>query len=112
VEHLAIDLGGRESQVCVRNVEGTILEERRCPTASLKKYLSGRPQSRVVLETCAEAFAVADAARVLGHEVRVVLATLVRALGVGSRGLAERQLQTPKGVNYIAPFVVGVVVVG
>jgi transposase len=87
VEHLAIDLGGRESQVCVRNVEGTILEERRCPTASLKKYLAGRPQSRVVLETCAEAFAVAEAARVLGHEVRVVPATLVRALGVGSRGL-------------------------
>jgi hypothetical protein len=25
---------------------------------------------------------------------------------------AERQPQTPKGVNYIAPFVVGVVVVG
>ena len=87
MEHLAIDLGGRESQVCVRNVEGTILEERRCPTASLKKYLAGRPQSRVVLETCAEAFAVAEAARVLGHEVRVVPATLVRALGVGSRGL-------------------------
>jgi transposase len=38
------------------------------------------------LETCAEAFAIADAARSQGHEVRVVSATLVRTLGVGSRG--------------------------
>ena len=87
MEHLAIDLGGKESQVCVRNAEGTILEERRGATASLKKYIAGRPQSRVVLETCAEAFAVAEAARLLGHDVRVVPATLVRALGVGARGV-------------------------
>jgi transposase len=39
------------------------------------------------METCAEAFAVADAAVELGHEVRVVPATLVRVLGVGARGL-------------------------
>lgn len=87
MEHLAIDLGGRESQICVRDAGGTILEEKRCSTASLKKYLAGRPQSRVVLETCAEAFAVAEAARELGHDVKVVPATLVRALGVGARGL-------------------------
>jgi len=38
-----------------------------------------------VVETCAEAFAVADQALELGHQVRVVPATLVRSLGVGSR---------------------------
>jgi hypothetical protein len=27
VEHVAIDLGGRESQVCVRNTEGSIIEQ-------------------------------------------------------------------------------------
>jgi len=37
------------------------------------------------VETCAEAFRVADAALALGHEVRVVPATLVRTLGVGAR---------------------------
>src|SRR6202022_3580330 len=42
---------------------------------------------RVVLETCSEAFAIADAAREEGHEVRVVPATLVRSLGVGARGI-------------------------
>jgi transposase len=47
--------------------------------------LQGQPKSRVVLETCAEAFAIADTARLSGHEVRVVPATLVKSLGVGAR---------------------------
>jgi len=41
----------------------------------------------VIVETCAEAFCVADAARKLGHETRVVPATLVKTLGVGARRL-------------------------
>lgn len=85
MEHVAIDLGGRESQVCVRQADGEILEEKRWPTADLGAYLKTRPRSRVIVETCAEAFRVADLARELGHEARVVPATLVRALGVGER---------------------------
>src|SRR5689334_4213271 len=85
MEHVAIDLGGRESQICVRAQDGVILEERRCTTRSLASYLGRRPRSRVVLETCAESFAVADAVLAQGHEVRVVPATLVRSLGVGAR---------------------------
>lgn len=87
MEHLAIDLGGKESQICVRSNDGTILEERRAATVSLKKYMAGRPASRVVVETCTEAFAVADAALELGHEARVVPAFLVKSLGVGARGV-------------------------
>jgi transposase len=87
VEHVAIDLGGRESQICVRGADGSLLEEKRCPTARLSKYLQARPKSRVVVETCAESFTIADAALSAGHEVRVVPATLVRALGVGARGI-------------------------
>jgi hypothetical protein len=45
----------------------------------------------VVVETCAEAFCVADAARQLGHETRVVPATLVKTLGVGARRLKTDQ---------------------
>jgi transposase len=85
MEHVAIDLGGRESQVCVRREDGAILEERRCRTKDLGTYLSKRPPSRVILETCAEAFRVADQAQAAGHQVRVVAATLVRSLGVGAR---------------------------
>ena len=87
MEHVAIDLGARKSQICVRNADGQILEEKRWPTKDLDTYLAGRPTSRVIVETCAEAFCVADAARKLGHETRVVPATLVKTLGVGARRL-------------------------
>jgi transposase len=85
MEHCAIDLGGRESQVCVRGPDGQLLYEGRWPTASLPDYLRQLPPSRVILETAAEAFRIADAAQQAGHQVRVVPATLVRTLGVGAR---------------------------
>ena len=85
MEHLAIDLGGRKSQVCRRSSDGGILEERRIETDSLAAYLKWCPHSRVVLETCAEGFRIADLALSAGHEVRVVPATLVRSLGVAAR---------------------------
>jgi transposase len=85
VQHVAIDLGGRESQVCVRAADGRILLERKVPTRSLEGFFKRQPRSRVVLETCAEAFRVADLASACEHEVRVVPATLVRSLGVGAR---------------------------
>lgn len=85
MQHLAIDLGSRESQICIRNSDGDILSERKLPTAKLPGFLSRQPFSRVILETSAEAFLMADAAREHGHEVRVVPATLVRSLGVGER---------------------------
>ena len=56
-------------------------------TRGLGPVLKREPESRVILETCAEAFSVADAVLGLGHEVRVVPATLVRSLGVGARGI-------------------------
>jgi transposase len=53
----------------------------------LGEYLAQRPPSRVIVETCAEGFFVADLAAQFGHERRVVPATLVRSLGVGDRGM-------------------------
>jgi transposase len=87
MQHLAIDLGGKESQICVRDAKEKILDERRCPTRRLGEYLAKQPPSRVILETSAEAFAVADLARRAGHDVRVVPATLAPSLGVGARGI-------------------------
>jgi transposase len=87
MEHVAIDLGGRKSQVCVRGADGQILEEKQWPTRELGEYLAKRPPSRVIVETCAEGFFVADLAAQHGHERRVVPATLVRSLGVGDRGM-------------------------
>ncbi len=85
MEHVAIDLGGRQSQVCARSADGTIVKEGRVATSELAAFLADRPKSRVIVETCAESFRIADAALLLGHEVRVVPATLARSLGVGAR---------------------------
>ena len=91
MDHVAIDLGGKESQICIRRSDGAILREARVSTSSLPKVLSKLSPSRVVLETCGEAFWVADAAKEHGHEVRVVPASLVKALGVGSHGVKSDQ---------------------
>jgi transposase len=85
MQHLAIDLGSRESQICIRNSDGDIVSERKLPTAKLPDFLARQPLSRVILETSAEAFLIADAANEHGHQVRVVPASLVRTLGVGER---------------------------
>jgi transposase len=69
----------------VRSSDGKIVEEKRLDTARLKEFLEKKEKSRVIVETCAEAFGVADVALELGHEARVVDATLVRTLGVGAR---------------------------
>lgn len=87
MNHIAIDLGSRESQICIRDSSGSILKEERRSTCSLGKYLGGKEKSRVVVESCAEAFVVADAAKAAGHDVVVVPAMLVRQLGVGDRGI-------------------------
>ncbi len=63
MQHLAIDLGGKESQICVRDVKEQILEERRLLTKRLGEFLAKQPPSRVILATSAEAFAVADLPR-------------------------------------------------
>jgi transposase len=88
MEHIAIDLGARESQVCVRSGAGEILEERRIATRpdKVRGYLEQRPKSRVIVETGAEAFWVAEIARECGHEARVVPSMLAPSLGVGRQG--------------------------
>lgn len=87
MKHAAIDLGGRESQICIRAADGSIVEERRHQTRLLPQLMKSWEPSRVIVETSAEAFAIADAALKLGHQVRVVPATLVKTLGVGDRGV-------------------------
>lgn len=87
VNHAAIDLGSKESQVCVRSADGTILVEKKHSTQKLEELMRSWEPSRVVLETSSEAFRVADSARKCGHEVRVVRSTLSKQLGVGERGI-------------------------
>jgi transposase len=85
VNHVAIDLGSKTSQVCVRAADGQVLFERKHPTQRLDELMQSWPRCRVVMETSSEAFRIADAARAAGHEVRVVRSTLAKQLGVGDR---------------------------
>lgn len=87
MDHLAIDIGGRESQICLRSPDGEIKQEQKLRTHDLPKLLGRLPKSRVVFETCAESHWLADQTIAAGHEVRVIASTLVRSLGVGSRGV-------------------------
>lgn len=87
MNHVAIDLASRESQVCIRKPDGTIIEERKHPTRTLGEWMKSWEVSRVILETSSEAFRVADAAKAAGHEVRVVPSVLAKQLGVGERGV-------------------------
>jgi len=86
--HVAIDLGARKSQICVRDEKGVITREQSWPTDGLGSVFELLPKpSRVIVETGSESFAVADQARAAGHEVRVVPASLARSLGVGAHGV-------------------------
>jgi transposase len=87
MNHVAVDLGSRQSQLCVRSAEGQIQHEVRVSNADLRAALTALPKSRVVLESSSEAFAVADLALAAGHEVNIVPSGLAHNLGVGQRGV-------------------------
>lgn len=91
MNHAAIDLGSRESQICIRDASGTIVEERKVPTRKLIELVATWHPSRVVMEASAEAFRIADAAIAAKHQVRVVPGKLIRLLGVGDRGVKNDQ---------------------
>jgi len=85
--HIAIDLGSRKSQISIRQDNGTIINEQKLDTHNIAPFLRCKEPGRVILETCAEAFAVADVVKKIGLEPVVVPATLAPLLGVGQNGI-------------------------
>ena len=63
MNHVAVDLGSRKSQFCVRSADGRVLQEAKIETRALGKFFGTLEKSRVVLETCSEAFKVAELAK-------------------------------------------------
>ena len=45
MDHVAIDLGARKSQICVRSAEGEIVEEKRLETWDLKRTWQAGPRA-------------------------------------------------------------------
>lgn len=86
MNHIALDLGGRKTQVCIRDQVGTIVQEFSCATEEVVRRLPAEP-GRVIVETCAEAFSVADELEERGFSAVVVPSVLAPQLGVGHRRL-------------------------
>jgi transposase len=95
VEHIGIDLGAKHSHVAIVGANGELFVCRRIPTERLKAFFAKREPSMVVMEACTQSRAVSRMALAADHEVRVVPGQLVRALGVGARGIKtdERDAQ-------------------
>lgn len=87
MEHLGIDLGSRHSHVVVISHRAEVTLRRKIVTANLGRWLRARPRARVVMEACTQSPSVARASLAVGHQTVVVPGSLVRALGVGARGI-------------------------
>jgi len=87
MNHIAIDLGSINSQVCIRQSDGTIIQEEKVRTDCLGDLLGQLEPGRVIVETCAESLHVVKQAKAVGHDVRLVPSTLAPELGVGRRGI-------------------------
>jgi transposase len=71
--NIGFDLHKRETQVCLLDEAGTVLLERRLPTArsAFTRLLGDQPAARIVLEAGTESEWVAQHLEQLGHEVIV-----------------------------------------
>ena len=87
MNHVAVDLGSKQSHFCERSPDGTVVRDARLKNAALREFFKQLAPSHVVLEACSDAFTVAQWAKSSGHEVTVVPSTLAPALGVGARGV-------------------------
>jgi transposase len=87
VEHIGIDLGARHSHLVIIGEDGQVAHRSERRTAELPAWLSRRPAGRVVMEACTQSPAIARASQAAGHQTIVVPGTLVKALGVGARGI-------------------------
>ena len=86
MQSIGIDLGAKQSHLVLANDQAP-MQTLSLPTATLGAWLRTQPRSRVVMETCTQSRAVARAALAAQHETLVVPSTVVRALGVGRRGI-------------------------
>lgn len=88
MEHIGIDLGAAHSHVVVLDESGQEQLRTKVVTAKLPRWLQRRGAgARVVMEACTQSPAVARAALAAGHSAFVVPGNVVRALGVGARGI-------------------------
>lgn len=87
MEHVGLDLGAKRTHVVRMAASGQVTARLQVPTRDLPDWLRRLPRSRVVMEACTQSPAIARASQAANHETVVVPGQLVRALGVGARGI-------------------------
>lgn len=87
MEHIGIDLGATRSHIVVLSAKGELKQRLAIPTPELSNWLNKRDPSRVVMEACTQSVRIAEVSRAAQHETFVVPGQVVRALGVGARGI-------------------------
>jgi transposase len=87
VAHIGIDLGATRSHILVLSAKGEVKQRLEVLTPELPSWLKKQKRSRVVMEACTQSTRIAEAARTAKHETVVVPGQVVRALGVGARGI-------------------------
>jgi transposase len=87
VEHIAIDLEAVNVKSAGGTRRATSWRSGAAARVSWRRISRHRQPAVVIVETCTEAFRVADIARRHGHNPRMVSGTLVQSLGIGQRGL-------------------------
>jgi transposase len=87
VKHVGIDLGLRQSSVCVVDERGRVVRAETLKTTELEMFFARSEPSRIAIESCSESRLIALAAQKYGHDVCVVPAKFVRSLNIGCRGI-------------------------
>lgn len=87
MEHIGIDLGAHHSHIAVLDEGGERIAQTKVSTSRLPAWLGARSKSHVVIEACTQSPAVARAGQQAGHRVTVLPGQLVRAIGIGRRGI-------------------------
>jgi transposase len=87
MEHVGIDLGAAHSHLVVMTDSGELKARLKLRTSEVAEWLKLCSPSRVVMEACTQSPAMARLAMEAKHEACVVPGNVVRALGVGARGI-------------------------
>ena len=91
MKHIGIDLAKTHSNVVVLDADGGELGRKKIRTSELGTWLERQKQGdeavRVVMETCTQSLAIARVAQRAGLETVVIPGHVIRALGVGARGI-------------------------
>ena len=80
--YCGMDFHKKDTELCVMDSEGLILEQVRVPTQKLVQFLSNRKHYQIGIEASGGVFDMASRLEAVGHKVRVINPSQFRAIGI------------------------------